>query len=69
MKFRQNIKEYLQPLMDNDVVIHYPFFANVYVLPYFYSKIIQENNKQGDFIKLSEWGKDANTDIIRNIEN
>lgn len=63
----------LRPLFNAKVVVHYPFYANTYLLPFFYSKVIDANRCE-DTIKeklLQEvgWGKDVYKSIVENIKD
>lgn len=63
----------LRPLFKAKVVVHYPFYANTYLLPFFYSKVIDadrcENIKKEDLLQEAGWGKDIYKNIIENIND
>ncbi|GHV21087.1 hypothetical protein FACS1894174_03990 [Bacteroidia bacterium] len=71
-RFNENIKHLLGPLYDEKVIVHYPLFANTYLLPYFYSTTFQRNKTDNSLIntddlkllKVSKWGNATWKEII-----
>ncbi|MDR0331903.1 MAG: hypothetical protein LBI15_00395 [Dysgonamonadaceae bacterium] len=61
----------LQPLLENNVVVHYPWFANTYTLPFFYSKCLKKRDKTeneiSNLIRYCDWGDTTCNEILKKI--
>ncbi|GHT88270.1 hypothetical protein FACS189474_3210 [Bacteroidia bacterium] len=69
MKFTERIvgnNGYLMPMYNEKVIVHYPLFANTYLLPYFYSKLFEQEDS--GLLKNSNWGNTVYKEIIEVID-
>jgi hypothetical protein len=60
---------YLAPMYNARVIVHYPWFANTYLLPYFYSKLFTGTDDYSNLLKDSNWGNAICKEIIDEINN
>ncbi|MBS1504477.1 MAG: hypothetical protein JST32_20620, partial [Bacteroidetes bacterium] len=56
--FEQRIKELLIPLVQNNVMLYYPLFANTFPLAYYYAKYLKEYDSSisiDDYVIQKDW--------------
>jgi hypothetical protein len=64
---REEKRVCLRPLYEKEVIVHYPWFANTYLLPYFYSKCLKKEDISV-FLKELEWGNTTYNEIIERVK-